>query len=118
MFVLTNSEKEFVPTSQKDKENPLTFLVIPPTRKVVLDVQEKMLKCLGDDSELDVTKIPLADLMDSYLDVCVVGWKNVKDEKGNDVVFSKEVFKKFNDLEILTELYNFIRELSEADPLV
>jgi len=118
MFILTDTEKEFVPTSEKEADNPLTFVIIPPTRRTVLHLQEKLVSSLDDDGELNPKNIPLADLMDLYFDDCVIGWKNMMDASNNPVIFSKELFKKFNDGEILNELYTEIKGLSESDPLV
>ena len=126
MFVLTNSPKEFVPSSEKGKEKPLTFICIPPTRKAILDLQEMLVKSLsstdfeGEETEevFDGVNLPISKMMELYLDVCVTDWKNVTDEKGNEIPFSKEIFKSFNDTVILMELYNFIKGLAEIDPLV
>ena len=115
MFVLTNTTKRFIPTSQKDSEKPLTFIVKPPTRKTILDFQETLFKGIATDSEgNEMTKIPLSAIMDILLSKCVVGWENVLDEEGNEVVFSEENFCLFNEAEVLTELYQFIKELSES----
>jgi hypothetical protein len=114
MFVLTNTQKEFIPESEKSSENPLTFIVIPPTRQVVLSLQEELFKSLDITDDLSINDLPLAKIMELYLSACVVDWKNVKDEEGNDVPFSQETFKQFNNVEILTELYNFIKELGEG----
>jgi len=115
MFILTNSQKEFIPESEKEQEKPLTFIVNPPTRNIVLRLQEEMFKTINnDDGEISFKELPLAKIMELYLSECVIGWKNVSDEAGKEVPFSKEAFKQFNDVTILTELYNYIKELGEG----
>ena len=115
MFVLTNSPKEFIPLSQKDETLPLTFIVIPPTRHTVLEFQETLFKSLSQDNEgNEITQLPLSDIMDIFLTKCVTGWKNVFDDKGTEIPFTLENFNSFNNAEILTELYQFIKELSES----
>jgi len=122
MFVLTNTPKEFIPSTEKDKENPLTFIVKPPTKRAILDLQESLFKSMSeidtgsenDDSTISLDSIPLSEMMNLYLDACVIGWKNVVDINGNELPFSKEIFNDFNDSTILIELYNFCRELTES----
>jgi len=122
MFVLTNTPKEFIPTSEKDNEKPLTFICIPPTRKCVLDIQEQLLKSMADAEETNEettevmgVSLPISKLMNVYFEACVIDWKNVFDADGKEVPFSKEAFNQFNDLVILTELYTFIQELAEGN---
>ena len=113
-FILTNTPREFVPKSQENTENPLTFICSPPSRKTTLDIQEKIMKSVNTDEEIDSLDLPIADLMELSLESCVVGWKNVNDADGNPVLFSKEAFSSFNDTVILIELYTYIKELTES----
>ena len=113
-FVLTNSPKEFIPSTQLDQENPLTFICIPPSRMTVLNLQEKILKSVSAEEEIETLDLPIADMMDLYLDACVTGWKNMTDADGKEVEFTKEAFKGFNDMQILMELYSFVKELAES----
>jgi len=115
MYVLTNTPKEFIPESQKNETNPLTFICVPPSRKTVLDTQEKILQSVDDNEELESTELPISDLIDLALDSCVVGWKNLVDADNKAIEFSKENFQKFNDTAILLELYSFIKELTEGN---
>jgi len=120
-FILTNTPREFIPETQKDKENPLTFICIPPTRKLVLDTQEKLLQALSleemnEDSVANA--IPISDMMTLALEACVTGWKNMVDAEGNEILFSKEMFATFNDQTILLELYSYVKELAEGNPEV
>ena len=117
MYVLTSTPKKFIPSTEANKENPLTFIVQPPTKKVVLDIQEALFKSLDVDSEstdISITSIPLAYLMNVYIDACVVDWENIVDEDGKKIPFSKEYLNKFNETNILMELYNFCKELTES----
>jgi hypothetical protein len=116
MFVLTDTPKEFIPSTELESENPLTFIVKPPTKRTVLDIQETLFKSLDVDenSDVSVTQIPLAELMDNYINACVVGWKNVVDEDNNPIIFSKDKLELFNDTVILMELYNYCKELTES----
>ena len=119
MFILTDTPKEFIPLSERDKEQPLTFILKPPTKKAVLEIQETLFKSLNPDSlsgddEVSTDSIPLATLMDAHINVCVVGWKNVFDKDMNPIIFSPEKLNLFNDSTILMELYNECRELSES----
>jgi len=117
MFVLTNATKSFIPSSEKGKENPLTFIVQPPTKKTVLEIQEILYKSLltdSDEVDISVENIPLATLMDCYIEKCVVDWKNIVDEEGTPIPFSTEKLEYINNSEILMELYNFCKELSES----
>ena len=43
---------------------------------------------------------------------CVVGWENVVDEEGKPLPFNDENFDLITDLELITELVNFIDTLS------
>jgi hypothetical protein len=117
MFILTNSPKEFIPSSQKDKDDPLTFIVIPPKRQTVLGLQEILLSSVGEDAELDMDKIPMSKIMEIYFNDCVIGWKNVVDSNNKPIEFTKENFQLINDIEMLTELYQFIQGLGTSDPL-
>jgi hypothetical protein len=115
MFVLTDTPKDFIPSTEEEKENPLTFIVKPPTKRVVLEIQETLFRSLDTEtSEVSLNDIPLATLMNAYINACVVGWKNVVNEKGDEVPFSQEKLELFNDTTILMELYNFCKELSEG----
>jgi len=115
MFVLTKTTKRFIPSSENSNENPLTFLVKPPTKTAILDIQETIFKSIDSDTEeISIENIPLVTLMNAYFDSCVIGWENVVDEKGDLVEFTKENFENFNNSTILMELYNFCRELSES----
>jgi len=117
-FILTNTPRDFIPESQKNEENPLTFICIPPTRKMILDTQEKLLQSISLDeiSEDSVANaIPISEMMSLALDTCVVGWKNMVDTDGNDILFSKEAFATFNDQTILMELYSYVKELAEGN---
>ena len=116
MFVLTNTPKEFIPESQKDQQSPLTFIWNPPARKTVLDLQELLLKTVDENGELDSAALPLSKIMELYLEACVTGWKNIQDAEGNEILFTPETFKQFADVDILTELYNFVKELTESNP--
>ena len=118
MFILTSTPKEFIPSTQKDNENPLTFIVVPPKRNTVLNLQETLLTHSVDNGELDVDSIPISQIMNTYLNDCVIGWKNVVDENNNPIEFTKENFELMNDISMLTELYQFIQELAMSDPLV
>jgi hypothetical protein len=116
MFVLTDTPKEFIPSTEKEQENPLTFIVKPPTKRTVLDIQETLFKSLDvdDNANVSLNEIPLATLMDAYINACVIGWKNVIDEEKNEVPFSLDKLELFNDTAILMELYNFCKELREG----
>ena len=114
MFVITNSTKKFIPESQTNEENPLTFLVKPPTKSMILDLQEEIFKSAQEGDDLKVSDIPLSKMINLYLDNCVIGWLNVQDEEGNPLSFSKENLEYFNDSTMLIELYNFCRELAES----
>jgi len=115
MFVLTKSTKKFIPSTEQEKENPLTFLVKPPTKTAILDIQETLFKSIDTNTEeINIDQIPLTSLMNAYLDICVVGWENVVDEEGNFVEFNKDNFESFYNSAILMELYNYCRELSES----
>jgi len=114
MFVLTNTPKEFIPSTEKDQENPLTFIVKPPTKKAVLDMQEQIFKSLGDADTVSTSDIPLSAMMNLYLETCVIGWKNVVDENGDEIEFTLSNFDNFYDSTILIELYNYCRELTES----
>ena len=116
MFTITNTSKKFIPTSEKENEvNPLTFIVQPPTKKVILDLQEAIFKNAADDEDIKTSDIPLSMMINLYLDACVIGWENVVDENNDLIPFSKENFEFFNDSTILIELYNFCRELTESN---
>ncbi len=112
MYIMTTDPIDFIPTKFKESELPLTFIVKPPTRLTSLRLQDIILNStqIVVDGK-DATKLPLTEVMSIYLDECVVGWKNVKDSSGNDIKFSKETFELFNDIEIITELFEFCREL-------
>ena len=115
MFVLTDSPQEFIPSTEKEKVNPLTFIVKPPTKRTVLEIQEALFRSLDvEKEEISLNEIPLATLMNAYINACVVDWKNVVDEKREPVPFSLEKLELFNDTTILMELYNFCKELSEG----
>lgn len=114
-FILTNTQKEFIPETQKDQENPLTFICIPPSRKTVLDLQEKIMKSVSDTEEIVSMELPIADMMDLYLTACVIDWKNMSDVDGVNIEFTTEAFSQFNDMQILLELYTFVKELAEGN---
>lgn len=121
MFVLTNTPRKFTPTKYKDSENPLSFTIIPPTRKVNLKMQELILRSVNntpnvseESLNIEGVNLPIADLMDLYLEDCVVDWENVFDENKQPIKFSKEMFNYFNDSEVIVELYNEIKELAES----
>ena len=116
MYVLTNTERQFIPTSQKEEEKPLTFRVIPPSRKTTLDLQELILKSVNAGEELETLDLPLSLMMDLYLEACVIGWENMNDAEGTPIEFTKEDFEGFNSMEILLELYTFVKELAESTP--
>jgi hypothetical protein len=115
MFVLTNTTKKFIPESQREEENPLAFLIKPPTKKVILDLQEEIFKNANiETDDLQASNIPLSNMINLYLDTCVIGWENVVDEAGKAIPFTKENFEFFSESTILIEVYNFCRELSES----
>ncbi len=111
-FTLTTTPREFVPSNQTDQENPLTFICVPPSRRTVLDLQELILKSVSTDEEIETMQLPLALMMDLYLSACVIDWKNVFDADGKELPFTE--FTKFNDMQILLELYTYVKELSES----
>jgi hypothetical protein len=127
MYILSKGTRDFIPTSQRDQDSPITFQITPPTRKVVLQGQAMMQKAIlksgvqlptSTEDTLDIEAIGLDSIIDHQseyndlmLDACVVGWKNVVDEDGNEIPFSKEVFKSFNDTLIIQELLAEIQEI-------
>jgi len=115
MFVITNTSKKFIPESQKNEENPLTFIIKPPTKKTILDLQEHIFKNAGEGDNMSTDDIPLSIMINLYLDTCVIGWENVIDEDGKAIPFTPENFEFFNDSTILIEVYNFCRELTESN---
>jgi len=116
MFILTDTPKEFIPSTEVESENPLTFIIKPPTKRVVLEIQETLFRSLDiEKDEVSLDEIPLAKLMNAYINACVVDWKNVVDENKNSVPFSLEKLELFNDTTILMELYNFCKDISEGN---
>ena len=113
-FILSSSPKEFIPETQLTEENPLTFICIPPSRRCVLDLQEQILKSVGLGEDLETMNLPISDMMSLYLDACVTGWKNMTDAEGKEIEFTKEAFAGFNDMQILLELYTYVKELAES----
>ncbi len=73
------------------------------------------MKSVSQEEEIESLELPIADMMDLYLSTCVVGWKNMTDAEGKEVEFTEEAFSGFNDMQILLELYTFIKELSEGN---
>jgi len=112
MFVISSSPKKFIPESQKEIKNPLTFIVVPPKRKDVLKLQELVLAAMGDKEIM--AAVPISAIMNLYFESSVVGWENVVGEDNKALEFNEENFTMFNDVEILTELYSFIKELAES----
>ncbi len=115
MYILTNTPKEFIPASQVSEDKPLTFICSPPTRRTILDLQEKIMKSVSQEEEIESLELPIADMIELYLSTCVVGWKNMTDAEGKEIEFTEEAFSGFNDMQILLELYTFIKELSEGN---
>lgn len=132
MFILSNEPWEFVPESQKDVENPITFILVPPTREVALKGQHILQKALAksnaiqfigtEDSQeqINAALMTAIDEQTEYNELlmskCIIGWKNVVDAKGNAVAFSKDSFALFNDLAILAEVTTEIQRGKSADP--
>lgn len=114
MFVLTTDPIEFIPTKFKDSNTPLTFIVKPPTRLVALKLQDIILNSSNMSEKSEFVKLPLTEVMLTYLDACVIDWKNVNDVSGKPVPFTKENFELFNDIEVITELFEFCRELTSG----
>ncbi len=114
-FILTNTPREFIPESQKDQDSPLTFICVPPSRKTVLDLQELILRSVNTDEDLQTMDLPISTMMDLYLDACIIDWKNMTDSDGKAIAFTKEEFATFNDMQILLELYTYVKELSEGN---
>lgn len=114
MFILTTDPIEFIPTKFKKSTAPLTFIVKPPTRLVALKLQDIILNSSNMSEEAEYVKLPLTEVMLTYLDACVVGWKNINDTSGKAVPFSKENFELFNDIEVITELFEYCRELTSG----
>ena len=46
MYILSKGTRDFIPTSQRDQDSPITFQITPPTRKVVLQGQAMMQKAI------------------------------------------------------------------------
>lgn len=127
MLILTKKEVEFIPSSEKDKPNPVKFKVTPPTRDTILQIQAatqeilykylKEGKSLEQVDPLEFSILNLTKMTPILLDSCVVGWENVYtiDENGNQVPlpFSKENFKLITDPTILDELTKFIDSLAK-----
>jgi len=53
--------------------------------------------------------------MTRCLDECVVGWKNIVDESGANIPFTKENFELLNNSNILMELYLKVQEMTSGD---
>ena len=125
MIVLQTNKIEFIPTKEKEEENPVTFYLSIPTMETALKIQQIFLESAAkkalENSELteeELSKLPVDNvtLIKTVLLDCVKGWKNVKytDAKGElqDLEFTKENFMYINDLETILELFNKVNELS------
>ena len=113
MYTLFSTKPiEFVPAKYKEHKNPITFIFNPPTRSLVLRTQA-LLAELGFASKT-ADESTLGKLMNMTLEECVIDWKNVVDENGNPVKFSKETFNQFNDPEVLIDLYTAIQEAASG----
>ena len=108
MYTLFSIEPiEFVPEKYKNDSNPLTFYYRPPSKSLTLRTQA-LLASVGLDNQRADDET-LSKLMNMTLSECVVGWKNVVDDKGNPVEFTKDNFERFNDSEVLIDLYSTIQ---------
>ena len=111
MLVIDMSEREFIPSSEKEVEKPVTFIVVPPTRNTILKIQDLLQTSFtGEDFKKQFKFSEYAKIL---LDDCLVGWKNIVGADGKDIPFSKENTKYLSDLVMLTELTNFIDELGK-----
>ena len=113
MYILSTDPIEFIPLKFKNSENPLTFIVKPPTRKTALKLQDIILNSSKfEEDGKEAVAIPLETVMELYLDACVIGWKNIFDSNDKAIPFTKENFDLFNDIEVITELFEYCRELT------
>ena len=87
MFVLPSEKPiEFVPSVCKDDKKPLTFLIKPPTKSLILQVQSSLAESSINTSS---TGNNLNKVMNLCLDECIVGWKNCVDENNKPVEFTR-----------------------------
>lgn len=121
MIVVSSKPVEFIPEAEKEKDKPVTFIVKPPTREVVLKLQDLLQENLMHAEDLTnpdllMQSFKFSDYASLILDECVIGWKNVftKDDNGNlvELPFSKENLKLITDLGIISELVSFIDSLA------
>lgn len=116
MIILnTNTNIEFIPSTEKDAEKPLTFILSPPTYETVLNIQQSFSISEKDGKpEINIDNVKIARIL---LTNCVRGWKNVfsVNEKGEliDLPFTQEHLELVTDIEIITELIAKINELGE-----
>ena len=112
MFILPTSKIiEYVPEQYKKLEKPLTFLIKPPTKSTVLQIQALLADvALTSDEETRSFAKPLNESMNICLNQCVVGWKNVFDQDNNPVEFTPENFERMNNQDILMDLYTKVQE--------
>lgn len=127
MLILNNKAVEFIPEKEKGKENPATFMVKPPTRDTILQInqltQDVVIEMLQNGEDVENVNINLLALKNFsqiktiLIDTCVVGWKNVFEinEKNEQVEakFDKQKLKDIADMELIEELANFIDDLSK-----
>jgi len=117
MLVLNSKPVEFIPEAEKNKENPVTFIVKPPTREVTLKLQDILQESLqlSEDTDKLLQTFKFSEYAKLLMDECLVGWKNVftMDENDNlvEVEFSKDKIELITDISIIHELIAFIDSL-------
>ena len=110
MFILpSNRPIEFVPESFKDQDNPPIFLIQAPTKSLVLETQSLL---AGASMIPEQSGNTLNTVMRLCLDNCVTGWKNIVDDTGKPIDFTKENFERLNNQDILMGIYLKIQELT------
>jgi len=110
MFILpSNRPIEFIPESYKEKSNPPIFLLKAPSKSLVIFTQSTLASV---SINTDQSAEALNKVMITFLDECVVGWKNIVDENQKPLEFNEENFSLLNDQNILMEIYLKLQEMT------
>jgi hypothetical protein len=112
MILTTDEVYEYTLIRDKDKPDATIFLI----KEITCAVTNR----ISDDTTYrdkdGLFKVKMGETKKIIISCCLVGWKNLKNKKGEDIPFSQENIMKLPPLaqtEIVNEI-NRISEVSEA----
>lgn len=90
---LSKRPREYTLVSDRDSEVPTVFTLKNMDRFETAEIQERFPVLEQDTDKPGAKKVNVSEMLDAYLEVGLLGWKNLSDDDGQPVEFSKENFK-------------------------